>query len=236
MMDKANREAFLNNIATHAKRPRHQLANHPFKPLNNLPESTLSGKTQDQLLAIARHSSEEVHVDFRTTAKENLAAAINDYLQHKNIQHLILPTTDLWQKFSLADWQNQRSTEHTAYWEPGADRQTNVQRAQNADGAIGFADFLLAESGTIAVATVPGQGRAFHFLPTHYLSIIPKSRIVPRSRQAMLYYEQKIKSGELTTSNINLITGPSNSGDIEMVLVVGVHGPLDMTYMVVEDL
>ncbi|AUJ31174.1 MAG: lactate utilization protein C [Liquorilactobacillus nagelii] len=235
-MDKANREAFLNNIATHANRPRHQLVNHPFKPLNNLPESTLSGKTQDQLLEIARQSSEEVHVDFRTTTKAELTNMINSYLQHKNIQHLILPTTNLWQQFGLTDWQQQRTTEHTNYWEPGADRQINIQRAQNADGAIGFADFLLAESGTIAVATVPGQGRAFHFLPTHYLSIIPKSRIVPRSRQAMVYYEEKIKNGELSTSNINLITGPSNSGDIEMVLVVGVHGPLDMTYVVVEDL
>ena len=96
-------------------------------------------------------------------------------------------------------------------------------------------EFLCAESGTITVATTPGQGRSFHFLPKHYVALVPQSRIVPRSRQAMDWYDTELKAGRLHTSNINFITGPSNSGDIEMVLVVGVHGPIDMTYVVLTD-
>ena len=56
------------------------------------------------------------------------------------------------------------------------------------------------------------------------------------STEAMDYYQKAIQDGSLQTSNINFITGPSNSGDIEMVLIVGVHGPLDMEYVVVEDM
>ncbi|MDE3315737.1 LutC/YkgG family protein [Lacticaseibacillus zeae] len=235
MIDHSNREDFLNAIAEKAGRPRHQLQDHPFEPLNDLPETTLSGHSQDELEAIAKKNSEAVHVTFSTTDKAGLADALNAYIEHDAPKTLILPTTDQYEDFGLRDW-TETVAPKPMYWTPGKGRDFNLKQAAAADVAIGFADYLLAESGTITIATTPGQGRGFHFLPTHYLAIVKKSNILPRSRQAMDRYDAAIKAGELQTSNINFITGPSNSGDIEMTLVVGVHGPLDMTYLVVEDM
>ncbi|KRK70908.1 LutC/YkgG family protein [Lacticaseibacillus nasuensis] len=229
-----NREAFLNAIAEKSGRPRHQLQDHPFQPLNDLPETTLAGKSPAELLALAKQNSEAVHVTFLTSAQADLPAALSAYLANQQPKTLLLPTDERLAQYGLSDWVKQ-VTPTPQYWVPGASREDNLNAAATADVAIGCADMLLAESGTITVATTPGQGRAFHFLPTHYLALVPASRIVPRSRQAMDYYDAELKAGRLTTSNINFITGPSNSGDIEMVLVVGVHGPLDMTYLVVTD-
>ncbi|BDR53535.1 lactate utilization protein C [Bombiscardovia nodaiensis] len=243
-----DREVFLNTLAEKARRPRHQLQNHPLVPVNNLPETTLSGKTQDELLEIARRSSEAVNATFQTTTKAQLPAVLDAFVKEKitdntddpyqanDHNHLLLPTSDLYADFGLESWRDGLSNPTPTFWKPGVGRQANIDTAEHAGAAIAFADFLLAESGTITVQTTPGQGRAFHFLPVHYLGIVRKSRILPRSRQAMDYYDAALKSGELKTSNINFITGPSNTGDIEMVLVVGVHGPLDMTYLVVEDM
>ena len=69
MIDHSNREDFLNAIAEKAGRPRHQLKDHPFVPLNDLPETTLSGHSQDELEAIAKQNSEAVHVTFGNRAQ-----------------------------------------------------------------------------------------------------------------------------------------------------------------------
>ncbi|BDR54185.1 lactate utilization protein C [Bombiscardovia apis] len=243
-----DREVFLNNLATKSGRARHQLADNPLVPVNDLPETTLSGKSQDELLEIARKNSEGVHVTFQTTTKAELPATLNAFIKAKLVDmkddpyqaddhnHLLLPTSDLYADFGLESWKQGLTDPAPTYWKPDASREENIQTAEHAGAAIAFADYLLAESGTITAATTPGQGRTFHFLPVHYLAIVRKSRILPRSRQAMDRYDPMLKSGELVTSNINFITGPSNTGDIEMVLVVGVHGPLDMNYLVVEDM
>ena len=42
-----NQEDFLNRIAKAANRPRHTLGENPFVTVNNLPETTLAGKSQD---------------------------------------------------------------------------------------------------------------------------------------------------------------------------------------------
>ena len=110
-------------------------------------------------------------------------------------------------------------------WKIGKEnRDENINAAQNSNVVVAVPKFFLAESATIVVESEAGQGRSLHFLPTHYISVIPLSRMVPRSTQAAAW------------STLHFISGPSNSGDIEMQLVVGLHGPLEINYVIVKDL
>ncbi|MNY72191.1 Lactate utilization protein C [compost metagenome] len=55
-------------------------------------------------------------------------------------------------------------------WEEAAGREENIRRAESANTAVIFADYALAESGTIVVESRPDQGRS----PTFCLLIISR--------------------------------------------------------------
>ena len=232
----ANREKFLNRIAKAAGRPRHTVK--AFEPLNDLPDQVLADQSPEELLATAKTNSEAVAAKFYTCAKDDLASFLNQYLADIQAETLLLPgfKDDKWANYGLSDWVKNPEVKQTTVWstDPG-DRRKNAEAADQADLAIGFADYLIANTGTITVVTSPEQGRAFNYLPEHYLALIPKSGLVRSTRQAVEKYEAMMADG-LQTSAINFISGPSNSGDIEMELVVGVHGPVDCAYVVVADL
>lgn len=233
---KRNREKFLNRIAKAAGRPRHAVK--PFEPLNDLPDQVLADKSPEELLATAKANSESVAAKFYTCTKAELAVFLDQYLAEIKAGTLLLPgfKDDKWASYGLTDWVKNPQVKETMVWSTDpADRRKNAVAADQADLAVGFADYLIANTGTITVVTSPEQGRAFNYLPEHYLALVPKSGLVRSTRQAVEKYEAKMADG-LQTSAINFISGPSNSGDIEMELVVGVHGPVDCAYVVVSDL
>jgi L-lactate dehydrogenase complex protein LldG len=100
-----------------------------------------------------------------------------------------------------------------------------------ADLGITSADWAVAETGTLALSSHPGQGRVVSLLPATYLAILEPSQIVPDLFDLFARLEEQKLS---LPSNVALVTGPSKTGDIELKLTTGVHGPGDVHVLVVE--
>jgi len=94
---------------------------------------------------------------------------------------------------------------------------------------IGFTscDCAIAETGTLMVCSRPGQERVASLLPPYYVTIVERRQIVADLIDAFRSLEGsgfRVQGSELA-SNVTFITGPSKTGDIELQLTTGVHGP-----------
>jgi L-lactate utilization protein LutC len=88
-----------------------------------------------------------------------------------------------------------------------------------ADLGVTSADFAIAETGTLALFSRPGQERLASLAPPVHLAIIQRRQIVAD------LFDLFDQLGGGLPSNLVLVTGPSKTGDIELELTTGVHGP-----------
>jgi L-lactate dehydrogenase complex protein LldG len=89
----------------------------------------------------------------------------------------------------------------------------------------------IAETGTLMLLSAPTTPTMLAFLPETSLVVLPSERIVRAYEDGFALL--RAEHGALPRS-INLITGPSRSGDIEQTLQLGAHGPRRLCVFLVD--
>lgn len=98
-----------------------------------------------------------------------------------------------------------------------------------ADIGLSTAEWAIAETGSLVLTSGPGWGRTVTLLPPTYVAVLAAEKVLSTVPEAIGRYAEW---GEVP-SNICFHTGPSRSGDIEMSLAIGVHGPGDVHVVLV---
>lgn len=78
-----------------------------------------------------------------------------------------------------------------------------------------------AESGSIVLRSGVGRPRMASVVPLVHVAVLRRERIV----RSVSHWMASEGAGIGDASNLLFITGPSKTGDIEMILTLGVHGP-----------
>jgi L-lactate utilization protein LutC len=102
--------------------------------------------------------------------------------------------------------------------DPASRRDTFFQT----DLGISGVAYAIAETGTLAIRSGPQDPRSLTLLPPVHIAIVRRDQIVPDLFD--VFADLEVDKANLP-SCITLITGPSKTGDIELRLVTGVHGP-----------
>ncbi len=96
-----------------------------------------------------------------------------------------------------------------------------------ADVGVSGVDHLIAETGSVALYSRPDQPRGLSLLPPIHIAVAERSQLLP---DLFDLFEQGAPPACLS-----LITGPSKTGDIELRLVTGVHGPGEIHVVVIAE-
>lgn len=226
-----NRDAFLRHIAD---RLHHTTGERAVTPeWAHQPQwDVYKGYSKDQLISVMKKACESIHTKIYETDSAHLPESLEKAIEDYGSGSVVATHDDRFSQFGLEDVMKKN---HVHIWNVSEGRR-NIEIAAQANIGLSICDVMLAESATAGLFNDKDKARSVSLLPITSIVIVPGSLIVPRITQAMQMVEERVRAGEEISTYINFISGPSNSADIEMRLVVGVHGPVKVAYIVVEDL
>ena len=108
--------------------------------------------------------------------------------------------------------------EHDA---PNRDRNARLAEYRSVDMGITGAYAGLAESGSVVLTHGPGRPRMASLVPEIHVALL-ETELLDRT---LAHWSSKHSDVVAETANLVVVTGPSRTGDIELQLNLGVHGP-----------
>src|SRR3546814_19426494 len=91
----------------------------------------------------------------------------------------------------------------------------------------------IAETGTVMMASGPDAPITLNFLPENHVVVLRASQVTGTYEEAWQRLREARWRGVMPRA-VNLITGPSRTGDIEQTLLLGTHGPRRLHVLLVD--
>jgi len=113
-------------------------------------------------------------------------------------------------------------------------RLTIAARPPTGDDLVGItgAYCAIAETGTLMLLSGPGTYAATSLLPETHIAIVPVSRIVRCMEDA---WDLMRKERGSLPRQVAFVSGPSRTADIELTMVLGIHGPYRVHIIILAD-
>ena len=133
--------------------------------------------------------------------------------------------------------QGQLGAQGISIFQPDAgssDHEQIVARLANCGVGLTAADYAIAETGTIVLSSDEQNALLVSLLPAVHIALVRSSQIAA-SLDEVISKIGKERIGRLDPSrSVTLITGPSRTSDVELVLSIGVHGPKELHVIIID--
>src|SRR5438034_1788773 len=154
-------------------------------------------------------------------------------LTHARPSHLIAPAIHLTKEDAARVFGTEASVEAIQRHARESLREKFIQATVGISGA----NMAIAETGTIVLVTNEGNADLTTTLPPVHIALFGIDKLVATLDDAVAVLRMLPRSGtgQLITSYVNWITGPSRSADIEQSLTIGVHGPRELHCVILDN-
>jgi L-lactate dehydrogenase complex protein LldG len=102
------------------------------------------------------------------------------------------------------------------------------ERPSGSDSAVSFANYGIAETGTLVFCSGERSASAWHYLPGLEFVVMRRALILPRLETVI----DALAQGGAIPATVNLVTGPSRTADIEQTIERGAHGPRELCILI----
>jgi L-lactate dehydrogenase complex protein LldF len=106
-----------------------------------------------------------------------------------------------------------------------------------ADIGITGGNVLIADTGTLVLVTNEGNADLATSLPAVHIAVVGIEKIVPSLDDAVAVLKLLARSatGQKISTYTQFITGPSRTADIELKTQIGVHGPKELYFVLIDN-
>ena len=100
------------------------------------------------------------------------------------------------------------------------------------DVGVTTAQAAIAETGTLVLDSARERHRLVSLVPPVHIAIVDSATIYATLGETLTM----LQNGKELSPAVTFITGPSRTGDIELILTIGVHGPQELYVIIYQPL
>ncbi len=226
------RDAFLQRVRTAVAEGNRAGAAPPLPEKSSVGYQGAGADPVERFCAELANAGGKAHL---ADGADAVVRAIQSIVQPHNARKILLSRGGLIERFELPAKLKQLGLDAKSIMSPlapggrgagGEGDSNHREEVFAADVGITNVHRLIAETGTVVLAANPLEPRSVSLLPPVHIALAERSQILPDLFDLFdLFSPTASATKSLPPSCLTLITGPSKTGDIELRLVTGVHGP-----------
>jgi len=114
------------------------------------------------------------------------------------------------------------------------DHEQLVATLANCGVGVTAADFAIAETGTIVLSSDEPNALLVSLLPPVHIALVRSEQMIGTIDEAMRKTGSEQVGRTDPPRSVTMVTGPSRTSDVELVLSIGVHGPKELHVIILD--